>query len=28
VGGSTAVSERFIRNQFAAWRAYMGGSSA
>jgi len=28
VGGSTAVSERFIRNQFSAWRAYMGGSSA
>lgn len=28
VGVSTAVGERFIRNQFAAWRAYMAGGSA
>jgi 2-chlorobenzoate 1,2-dioxygenase len=28
VGLSTAVGERFIRNQFAAWQTYMGGGSA
>jgi len=28
VGTSTAMSERFIRNQFAAWRAYMEEGAA